>query len=277
MSFDILSPPQILRCVDCRHAVPLTDPDQYRYPESKIPGVHRAACPQCGGRMRILCGGPCKRDSNKHCERFGKRPGVRCKQHGGNAAKGIAHGNYKHGKNSKFVLPRYAAAHGLSMEDLEGQMSSRHQIGVIAGMEEELQRRLETGESAAAWKVLQAYGQQLERDLVAIQEAGSSGTPEGQREAGLLAQDLLRSLQNDLLPVLTRGVGKEASRVELVKLYGQRARLISVEQAGAKTVPLETVLLLVAQLNQMIMLHLVDHPRARKLIANDLREMILPR
>ncbi len=276
MSFEILDRPQILRCTMCRHALPLTEPSMYNTAKPKRVGVHRATCPECQGPMRILCGAGCKRDKPDgvdYCESIFVLPGGRCRRHGKNAPKGVDSPSFKHGRRSKFMLERYSSRFEEALSDHDAQHTQRLQLAVVAAMEQEMLQRIETGESAESWKLLKSQARDLRRNLAAIKQAGSAGTEDGRQEAGRLAQDLLRFLETDLLPVIHTGAGDEASRQELVKLYVQRTKLIKTEQDSQKTVPIETLFLMQSQFLQIIMLHLADQPRTRTLMASALRDL----
>lgn len=278
MSFPILDPPQALRCIKCPHMVELLDPDQVPEDPTRKRKEHPTMprCEKCGGVMRILCQAPPRAARQHRCLRFAE-PGRRCKLHGKNAAKGTRQGKFKDGKRSKFMLARWADVYFESLDDPDAQRSQRHQLAVIAAMSEELLQRMETGESATAWQTLKRFARQMRRELLAIKQSATAGTPEAAAEAGALANSLMRFLETDLLPVIDGGVGSEAARMELVRLYKDRARLIKVEQEASKSVPLEVLFVQQAQILQIMMRHLHDQPRVRVLIAADMRDLAMPR
>src|SRR5262245_57591682 len=91
----------------------------------------------------------------------------RCKLHGGNSLVGVAVGTYKTGRYSKYLpqhlLDRYHEAAGDA-----NLLALRDEIGVVDARLADLLKRVDTGESGARWKVLQAAWRAYQR---------SEGTP----------------------------------------------------------------------------------------------------
>lgn len=254
--------PNILRCLDCEHEAPLT-PERYE----SLP----LRCPECDGPWRVRCGSKL-RNKDRVCRKFVK-PGQRCKMlHGGKSLKGPESPTWKHGGRSRYVPPRWETLYERSMRDPLAQRSMQRQLALFEGLIDDALKRIDTGESGAAWSELKTRGDSIRRSLRDIKQAGQQGDA---RRAGRLAQGLLSEIEEELLPVIERGVGQEAARNELAELFRKRARLLRVQQQGEKTVSISHLAALQARFVSLVLKYLDDQRLIAQFVA-ELREESLP-
>jgi hypothetical protein len=148
----------------------------------------------------------------------------------------------------------------------------RFQLAILEGLQDEALRRLETGESGEAWAELQVIGKSLAgklREIKALQK-----TDDG-KAASVTARKMLVEIEDQLLPLIERGVKEEAGREEIVDLFVKRAKIIRVQQQGERTVPIETLGALQARFIAMMTKYVTD-PRAISRLIGELREAALP-
>lgn len=113
------------------------------------------------GKLKLKCQGLCKQH-DRQCRRWPTIGREFCKLHGGHAARGIAHGNYKHGKFTKHLPVSLAAKYNAAREDKE-LLSLKDDIAIAEAREVELFEMIDTGESGKVWKKLQKAGDAFQR------------------------------------------------------------------------------------------------------------------
>ncbi len=153
----------------------------------------------------------------------------RCKHHGGNAAKGLAHPNHKHGRYSK-VLPsdlreRFEAA----LED-EEYMSLRDEIGLTQARMSELLEQLGEGGVAASIETLEEGVQKFEAGQDAedpeLKREGVRKIMEGAQ--ALRSHRATWSQLEDLIDLRGRLVDKERRRAEMLAQFLQRDQFLGI-------------------------------------------------
>lgn len=262
--------PNLIRCLDktCGWETDLTRDHELPMP-----------CPDCGGRAQVRCGGGLRgRPDSRRC-RIVTKPGERCHRlHGGKSLKGVASPNFKTGEYSLYnparkVPHRYRKTYGPALDDPLAQREMRHELAMMAAMEDELAERLDSTESGAAWRELQGIGRKLSKLIRDLR--GTPPTADAAERRQELARQVFGLIESDLLPTIEGGMGEECARTELVRIYEKRARLIRVQQQGEDTVPAS-----VLSTFQSVFIHLarkyIDDRRSLSLLVAELMESELP-
>lgn len=173
----------------------------------------------CGGRNKACR--RCKRRYSKkersltHCSKCGEdrrcsqtilAQNGRCRKHFGEARKGIAHPNYKHGLYSKAMPTRMLEDFEASQNDPD-QISLSRSIALIDSLIVDTLKRMDSGEAGTLWRQAQDAMDAMEVARI-NQDAGA---------AQLALENLRRSIG--------RGVSDYAARGEYVRLIEQRRKL----------------------------------------------------
>lgn len=218
-------------------------------PFSHVPGQ---TCPVCG---RIHPAKPCWRHKEHWRERCGcgrcpkcicchpAMANSACWRHGGKSGKGVSAGNYRHGRDSKYLkhLPSYLKEAGikeatdaelLSLRD-EAELATTR---ISANLKEQKEVR-----AAASWA--EAKGA-LETFVTAVQEGGVDGIAETGRQlqeilkSGAAAEKRLAVLEvrlDQLLDQKTRTVAAEWKRIIDLKTCITMEEAMMIQDAWIKS------------------------------------------
>ena len=108
-----------------------------------------ACCSKLAGKDRL-------------CESQIVFPNGRCKKHGGKSLKGIAHPNWKHGRNSLVSAPTALRDYYEKWLSDPQLIHHRHEAALMMGQLEDLLAHNEQGGTPALWKRMkEAYAQQM--------------------------------------------------------------------------------------------------------------------
>lgn len=151
-----------------------------------------------------------KRDGER-CKSWALTGSDYCRAHGGNRAKGIANGNYKHGRYSKVLPRRLVARFEAALADPE-LLSHSQDLAVMVTRQLELAERLGSEESSRAWREMRAVWDALEEGIRA-------GDP-----------DAIRSALTDGSRVIRDGVGEWAAWADWVQITREVTALRRVER-----------------------------------------------
>lgn len=133
-----------------------------------------------------------------------------CFYHGGRTPVGPASPHWKHGAYSKHLPTRYLHAFELSLSDPE-LSSMKYQLAMLDAREQELLRRLDTGEAGVLWELVERAAQTLEIAL----EKGS--------------KNVQQTVTADLLKNLKAWVNNETQFNELYRIWELRRKLAETE------------------------------------------------
>lgn len=100
------------------------------------------------------------------CQQFPLKGRSRCRLHGGATPQGLASPNLRHGRYSKALPARMAAAYQSALEDPE-LLSTREDIAALLARQEDLLARADTGEAGALWRGVRAAWADLHRSEAA--------------------------------------------------------------------------------------------------------------
>jgi hypothetical protein len=109
----------------------------------------------------MRCGA--KRRAGGTCGQWPIKGRTRCRLHGGKTLMGPASGTYKHGRHSKFLPARLAAAYQDAMDDPK-LIELRQEIALVDARINDLLSRVETGEAGQVWRMAQAALARFERE-----------------------------------------------------------------------------------------------------------------
>lgn len=260
--------PNVLRCLNkaCLHTFDVT-------PELELP----MRCPECGGRMSVRCGtAPRPHAGRDHrCYKPAKR-GQPCNRHGGSAKvkRGPEHPAWTDGHRSRYarVPQRYRRAVEEAMDDPLAQREMRLQLALFDALQVESLERLGTGESGEAWLAIGDHARGIKLQLSAIRRAREEGEV---RTADRLTRELLAKMEDEVLPMMDRGVGEEAARRELIDIMVKRSRILRVQQQGEQTVPVAVLATMQARFAYLVTKYLTD-PRTLLMMVAELRESEFP-
>ncbi len=103
-------------------------------------------------------------------------PNGRCRMHNGNAAAGIANGNYKHGRNSKYLtaIPSRLKTAYRQLRERDDLLEQSNEIALIDARLRDVLARVDTGEAGALWRDLQAALAEFEK----ARAKGIAGVPD---------------------------------------------------------------------------------------------------
>lgn len=100
-----------------------------------------------------------KRKNGEPCQQWGMANG-RCRLHGGNARRGLAHPGLKHGRYSKDVPTRFSEMLATSLTDPD-LLNLSEEIALETMRTRDLLRRVDSGESGALWNDLRKAWSEL--------------------------------------------------------------------------------------------------------------------
>lgn len=190
----------------------------------------------------------------KRCRAKSKTTGERCKQpamqdrdvcryHGGKSPRGLASPNFKHGHRSRSMPARLLADFEAALKDPE-LLSTRSDIAVLAARQEDLLRRVDSGEAGALWR-------QARAEWKAHQAAEAAGDRVAQNAAA-----------NAIDEVLGKGAADYMAWDELIRTTEQIRRLRESErkllEAHQATMTAEQLAVLVAALTHSVRSHVKD-------------------
>jgi hypothetical protein len=167
----------------------------------------------------------------------------RCRMHGGNAARGLAAGNFRTGRRSKYLpqrlLPQYEQA--LRDPDL---LALREDIALVDARLADVLQRVDTGESGQIWRDLrQAFDEFV--------DARRSGDLPSMRVA-------LERIEQ----LITRGSSDAAAWRDVAELLEQRRRLVESERRrlveSQQMLTVERAMVLLAAVVDIIRRHVTD-------------------
>ncbi len=253
--------------------------------KTKPPAGKKEWLCSCGGAMRLRCGwpkpdgGPCLLPVQPQFD--ADLPVWRCykKTHGGPEAtptplvvrKKLAALD-EHLKKPPPLSPArsiplgmeevYAFARG----DHEAQHRQIHELALLAAYLDLMGKRLDTGESGAAWSHLGKLGEKIRKLLASIaehsadwrkwQKADQAQKAEASGHKMQKAQGkLLTLVRVELLPVIEQGIGKEASAREWRETMQDRAKLQKVEQDRMSLLSVHTLTDAMRDLSETVARH----------------------
>jgi hypothetical protein len=178
------------------------------------------------------CAAKSKR-TGERCQRPVMRGRTVCYHHGGATPRGAALPQTTHGRYSKDLPTRLAAAFDAALSD-PSILELNPEIALVGMLSGDLARRLDTRESGAAWRALR----DAKRAYLQARRQGDGEAMKHHLEA--------------ILDGVDRGVGEAAVRAELAELLERRSRLVSVEirrlQVAAGTMTAGEAMVLVSAL-----------------------------
>lgn len=225
-------------------------------PEKPAPRVDENGNPICGAKTK-RGKGICKRPPMAN---------GRCYHHGGaSPAPGPTHPRYKNGVRSKYLPAAVAKHFDEAMADPEF-LSVRENAALVFARKKQLEQRLETGESSAAWKLLKEHwgeferGNRMQREAVTLDDAA--------RDA-MLAQsrELIGSALDNMKRIITGGASEQQQWNELLEINILEQQMKSAEtarlQRAAEIMTMGEVAMLIHQIQQAIMARITDQALLR--------------
>jgi len=141
-------------------------------------------------------------------------PNGRCRMHRGKASAGIANGNYKHGRNSKYLtaIPQRIQADFEALRDRDDLLRLSDDIALIDSRILDVLRRTDSGEAGHLWLALQ-------KAYKGFTAAKSAGDVKKMGEALVALDDAIKL-----------GVSDYQAWAEVKHLIEQRRRLVESER-----------------------------------------------
>jgi hypothetical protein len=199
------------------------------------------------------------KQSGEQCKRHASIGRTVCAIHGGKIPRGHALPQTTHGRYSKHLPTRMLANYVQSRDDPE-MLALSNEIALIDSRTLDLLNRVDSGESGAIWRDLQATYKELRE----ANQAGDVATA--------------RQLLLDLGSLITKGHADYAAWVDVRLLIEQRRKLVESERKRLvdmqQMITAEQAMLLISRLHDTVMRH-VDDPGARAAIADDLGRLTL--
>jgi len=158
---------------------------------------------------RRRCGA--KTRDGKPCNAWAVSGRERCRMHGGATPRGLAHPSTTHGAYSRALPPRILADFEAARTDPE-LLELRNQIGLVDARILDVLRRVDTGESGARWRELNAAWRAY-RDAVKAKDPDAMATA-----LGAVGQ------------AIDAGEGDWRAWREVGSLVEQRRRLVETER-----------------------------------------------
>lgn len=181
-----------------------------------------------------------------------------CRIHGGATPRGIASSGFKHGRYSKSMPSRMLADYEAALED-PALLSTRNDIAVLVARQEDLLRRVDTGEAGALW-------QQAREEWKTFKAALAVGD-----------QPASRASMAEIDSLIGRAVADYAAWHELTRVTEQIRRLRETErkllEAHQATMTAEQLGLLIAALTHSVRSHVKD-PKVLDAIGRDLERIV---
>lgn len=171
--------------------------------------------------------------------------------HRGNATKGIAAPNFKHGRYSKSLPLRLAARYQEALADPD-LLSVRSETALLVSRLEEQLGQLDRGESGALWDDLRRARQ----DLIAAKAAGNT-----MEQAVAL---------NEILVLIDRGAREQDQWREIRSTIQDRTRVAESERKRLvemhQVITIERMLVLVGALSSAILEEIPDRALCARLL-----------
>lgn len=196
--------------------------------------------------------------TGERCKRPATAPLTVCRYHGGKSLSGAANPAFKHGRYISSLPTRMLADFEAALKDPQ-LLSTRSDIAVLVARQEDLLRRVDSGEAGALWREARAQWKTL-----------SAARSAGDRPAEVLAEKALDE-------VLGKGAADYVAWDELIKTTEEIRRLRESErkliEAHAATMTAEQLATLVAALTSSLRSHVKD-PKVLDAIGRDVERLI---
>jgi hypothetical protein len=177
----------------------------------------------------------------------------RCRMHGGATPTGIASANYKHGRYSKVMPTRLQERYAEATSD-PALLELREDVALIDARLSDLLGRVDSGESGALWRELQAN----RLAYYAARRAENN-------------QEMISTITT-ILDLIGRGHSDYAAWREIGGYLEQRRRLVESERKRQiemqQTITAEKAMLLIGAIGQIIKTHVADRATLTKISAD---------
>jgi hypothetical protein len=118
------------------------------------------------------------------------------------------------------------------------QREQSEQLAIIDALTKETLGRVGTAESGEVWKRIQELAKTA-ANIESRIDSALAGSDEGALDAARF--DLVELVRAELLPAIRGGVEDETNRRELVRLFAERSKLLKVQAAAERTIPVEVL------------------------------------
>ena len=180
-------------------------------------------------------------------------PNGRCRLHGGKSLSGIASATYKTGRYSKVLPTRLAARYAEAQHD-PALLEMREDVALLDARLADLLGRVDTGESGAIWRNLQA----ARMEVLAAKKADDR-----------IAQAIAL---NKLMDLISQGHTDYRAWGEVGSVLEQRRKLVESErkrlQEAQQTLTVEKAMLLIGAIGGIIKAHIHDRSILSKISAD---------
>ena len=180
-------------------------------------------------------------------------PNGRCRLHGGKSLSGIASATYKTGRYSKVLPTRLAARYAEAQHD-PALLEMREDVALLDARLADLLGRVDTGESGAIWRNLQA----ARMEVLAAKKADDR-----------IAQAIAL---NKLMDLISQGHTDYRAWGEVGSVLEQRRKLVESERKrlveAQQTLTVEKAMLLIGAIGGIIKAHIHDRSILSKISAD---------
>ncbi len=186
-------------------------------------------CPKCGHtELQPACAA--KGRKGRLCGKLPMDNG-RCYFHGGaSPAPGPTHPNYKHGRLSKVLPPSLSRLYEEAKADPD-LLSISSDVALLDTLQVEAAARIDTGESAANWRLLKKTWGELERGMAMKSEAARVESDELRFAMMGEANELISSSMQAVGKLIGTGASRENQVEELVSITNNLVSVKSAENA----------------------------------------------
>lgn len=109
------------------------------------------------------CGSKLRGKPGQYCKRYPVPGRKRCKYHNGNAARGVAHPNFKTGIYSEHLPSRLLATYQEITADTSELVNLSEQLSLLLTRQIDVLRRVDTGESGRLWTQLRGVHKEIKQ------------------------------------------------------------------------------------------------------------------
>jgi hypothetical protein len=233
-------------------------------PDQPIGGTEAPLVGRCGARLRNKPG--------RYCSQTPLKGRTRCKFHGGASLSGINSGRWKHGMYAK-DLPGSLASDYKAARKNPDIVSHVEQIALLDARILDVLRRLNAGESAAAWEQAGEATDRLDAAEQTLTQAQRDKNIDAMRDS--LAE--IKSATAALVGARKAAAAYLQSWDELKTLFLLRKRLVDSESRRRKDahemITKDRVLAMFGLMARSVQRNVSD-PRERQAIVNDFRLLI---
>lgn len=191
---------------------------------------------------KARCGSLCR--TGKPCNLPPVLGAFRCRMHNGNAIVGEAHHNYKHGKQSRYILPPRLQSRYQELLESGNLGDLSENVALLDIRLQELLKRMDVGDFGASYNTLRNLHSKANREM----DTAFHGTDPDERKKALAA---FVSLFNDMGDLITVGQKDYQTWAQILDVTAERRQvtkaMADIEHKGENAVPVSEVWALLMQ------------------------------